>query len=268
MTFNLFSLSIVELDKKLFLLFDILSQKIVKCNDKTNDDTLLYCNNVSKFIFYYFSNKIIEDPSIYINIFEIVSILLSSFTEIKLKYSEDEYKTNITQSLNILFTIFKNVDINIAKQCAAKIFNFLLVQDNYYFIKYIFDMIRTSLLDFSDLENFDKFFVFYFMKLQFLSKKTNDIIIITKQINEMKEDNEDRQEKVKVKTNLIEIVENITTYVIQFFFVYIEKTKVSLNKYINNYNFPINIMLFILLLSILDDQSYFQKLSLSLFLQQ
>ena len=234
MIFNLFSLSIVELDKKLFLLFDILSSKIMKCSDKTSEDISLYCNNVSKFIFYYFANKINEDPQIYINQFEIVSTLLTSFIEIKHKYTEDEYKLNITQNLNILFTIFKNVDINIAKQCAAKIFNFVLVQDNYFFIKYVFDMIRTSLIEFAEFDNFDKFFIFYFMNLQYLTKKTNDILMVTKQINELPSDDKEevdgkegeKQEKIKVKANLIEIVEKITTYVIQFFFMFIEKPKV------------------------------------------
>ena len=58
--------------------------------------------------------------------------------------------------------------------------------------------------------------------------------MVTKQINELPSDDKEevdgkegeKQEKIKVKANLIEIVEKITTYVIQFFFMFIEKPKV------------------------------------------
>ncbi len=234
MTFNLFSLSILELDKKLFLLVDILSQKITKCQDKTTDDIYLFCTTVSKFVFYYFSNKINEDASLYVNQFEVVATLLNSFMEIKQKYSEEDYKSNITQSLNILFAIFKSVDINTAKLCASKIFNFLLVQDNYFFVKHIIDMNKASLLEFSELENIEKCFVFYFMSLQFLTRKTNDILVLTKQINEITEDSSEKQKKIKAKANLLEIIENVTSYVIQFFFGYSDKPKVNFSLIVDD----------------------------------
>lgn len=186
-TINLFTLSIEEIDIKLFAILELLLTKwynsLVNLNINnsvkecfSNEELNFIINNISKLCYFYYNNKInsIEKEnslSIVNNMIEILSFSISNLN-LREKYTSSDIEL-IYHLFNIIFSIFETSASPITiKLCASKIFPLFIKIESLETVNLILPLFKQAIIHSgSILKQFDKFFLIYFMLLQSISKR-------------------------------------------------------------------------------------------------
>jgi hypothetical protein len=181
-TVNLFTISNDDIDVKLFRLIDLLINKFYGMIDLSEtfrpDEKVYISNQLSKITFYYFNKKLASlnnelneyELTIVMKMVDIITTNLVNIIQLRENFKEDEFSEMFYFNISMIYTIFKKVNNPImSKQCAAKLFIILTNIENAELFTEIYDIHIEVLVE---LKQFDKFFILFFMILQYLSKKS------------------------------------------------------------------------------------------------
>ena len=177
LSINLIEFSIIEMNLQVLMILScILSKYSLKVEkDFNKEDKLFIVETISKILFYYWNkNNLIKNDNIsFIEVNSYVLEFICKFYE-ELKDNEgiEEYFYN---NLIYLFNCFKNYSSQTAKICAGKIFNIMLIISDKEILYLFISEIKKTLEQISTI--FDKFFLLYYMILQYISKTQNEELL-------------------------------------------------------------------------------------------
>ena len=178
----MFTLSIDEIDCKLFNILELLILKLEN-NDKTNLDISeknQFFISLVKFCLFYFNNKLFSNPEIetliYSKMIDLSNLNIINFMKIKESFEQDNLNEYILGIMKIIFSVFKDsINPGLFKLSASKLFNSILIVKDFDLLKNLLSQINELLNFFLLNNNFEKFFTLYFTLLQFSSKKILEI---------------------------------------------------------------------------------------------
>jgi hypothetical protein len=184
-TINLFTLSIDDIDVKLFHIVDLLINKFYPQIEsaegfKSPEEKVYISNHISKIVYYYFTKKLnsLDNElneyglTIVLRQVDIISANLINMILLKDGFREEEFDEMFYFNVSMIYTIFKKVNNPVmSKQCAAKLFIVLTSIEDIKLFNEVYDIHTNTLLE---LKQFDKFFILFFMILQYLTKKNNE----------------------------------------------------------------------------------------------
>jgi hypothetical protein len=184
---NLFTLSLDDIDVKLFNIIDLLLNKFYSQLDTGGDtngfrpDEMVYISNhVSKVVYYYFTkklNSLDKEPSeaelfITMKIIDIISANLINMINLKDMFKEDEFDEMFYFNTIIIYSIFRKINNPVmTKHCAAKLF---IIFTNLEEINLFNQFYSIHMENLHEIKIFEKFFILFFMILQYLTKKNNE----------------------------------------------------------------------------------------------
>ena len=225
---------IIEVSLQALVIFEAILNKF---NNKIDDlyekeEKFYFIEKISKIVYYYKTrtNFIKGDNNLFINInIAILDIIIRNYNEIIENFNNvlDEYFYNIL--LNVVDS-FVNFNVQITKIISGKLFNIILNINNEKILEIFFN---EFLKHFDKLiKEFEKFFLFYFIILQFISKISDEKILIKmKEIyfNKILLENLNNQNNFLIinKSTFLSISQNfdikIQKFILEFVVIIIEK---------------------------------------------
>jgi hypothetical protein len=173
----LIEFGIVEMNLQVLMILSCIlskySSKIEK--DLNKEDKIYIIENISKIEYYYWNktNFTKNDNLSFIEINGyILELICKYYDEIKDNEGIEEY---IYNNLIFLFNCFKNYSSQTAKICAGKIFNIMLIIPSKEILTIFISEIKNTLNQIYEV--FDKFFILYYMILQYISKTQNEELL-------------------------------------------------------------------------------------------
>ena len=173
----LIEFGIIEMNLQvLMILSNILSKYSSNIEkDLSKEDKFYIVENISKIEYYYWNktNFIKNDNLSFIEINSyILEFICKYYDEIKENEGIEEYFYN---NLIFLLSCFKNYSSQTSKICLGKIFNIMLIIPSKEILTIFISEIKNTLVQI--VEVFDKFFILYYMILQYISKTQNEELL-------------------------------------------------------------------------------------------